>query len=122
MYRVSGYELKLVKPKTRLEVRKYFSNRVVDEWNHSPEEIIQWRTVSNSKKKLDDHLNNIMGIYLSLYNTSYLGFFLLASKVRDLPVLLLIHLTQAVRTRRPCTRNQNYGHGGNNYRSVYVYA
>jgi len=75
MYRVSGYELKLVKPKTRLEVRKYFSNRVVDEWNHSPEEIIQWRTVSNSKKKLDDHLNNIMGIYLSLYNTSLFRIF-----------------------------------------------
>jgi len=33
-----------------------------------------------------------------------------------------LDFTQAVRTRRPCTQNQNYGHGGNNYGRGYGYA
>ena len=41
------------------DVRKYFfSNRVVDEWNRLPEEIIQCRTVSNFKKKTEPSLES----------------------------------------------------------------
>ena len=40
-----GHELKVVKPRARLDVRKYFfGDRVVDEWNRLPEEIIQCHT------------------------------------------------------------------------------
>ena len=56
MLSLCGHE-KLVKPMARLDVRKYsLSNRVVDEWNSLPKEIIHCRTVSNFKKKLDHHL------------------------------------------------------------------
>ena len=42
-----SHEFKLVKPRARLNLRKYsFNNRIVDEWNKLPDIIIECQTVS----------------------------------------------------------------------------
>ena len=52
-----GHSWKLFKKRSKLEVRKnFFSNRVVDEWNALPQEVIESLTVSAFKKRLDHHL------------------------------------------------------------------
>ena len=52
-----GHSWKLFKKRSKLEVRKhFFSNRVEDEWNALPQEVIESLTVSAFKKRLDHHL------------------------------------------------------------------
>ena len=42
-----GHELKIYKPRTQLDVRKYFfSVRVIDEWNSLPGSVIHSNTVN----------------------------------------------------------------------------
>jgi len=49
-----GHELKLYKPRTKLDVRKYFlSIRVIDEWNSLPESVIYSNTVNTFKAQTD---------------------------------------------------------------------
>jgi hypothetical protein len=59
-----GHELKLVKPKSHLYCRKYsFSNRVINEWNQLPGDVITCGTVAGFKgtvagfkRKIDHYL------------------------------------------------------------------
>ena len=52
--RLRGHELKLYKPRTKLDVRKYFfSIRVIDEWNSLPESVIYSNTVNTFKAQID---------------------------------------------------------------------
>ena len=62
----SGHSLKLNKKRVRLDVAKFsFSNRVVNEWNILDEEIISGRSLAGFKRKLDRHLRDKKGIYIS---------------------------------------------------------
>jgi ribonuclease P/MRP protein subunit RPP40 len=56
-----GHHFKLQKQRPRLLMRQhFFSDRVVDEWNGLPSEVVEARTVGSFKTKLDD-FSNIMG-------------------------------------------------------------
>ena len=49
-----GYSQKLIKQDYRLELRsKYFSPRVVDDWNSIPEEAVVSSTLNRFKSSLD---------------------------------------------------------------------
>ena len=49
-----GHALKLQKKYSRLNVRKnFFTNRVIDDWNHLPAPAIKAKTVLNFKKVID---------------------------------------------------------------------
>jgi len=57
-----GHSLKLYKPSFRLDIRKYsFSQRVINEWNLLPDELLECSTVNNFKKHLDSYLCNKRG-------------------------------------------------------------
>ena len=50
---LTGHSLKLYKPSFRLDIRKYsFSQRVINEWNLLPDELMECTTVNNFKKRL----------------------------------------------------------------------
>lgn len=52
-----GHVLKLVKPRCRLDCRKYFfSHRVIDLWNKLPENVVACNTVNSFKHKVDIYL------------------------------------------------------------------
>ena len=52
-----GHSLKFIKKRFRLNWRKYtFGNRVVDEWNLLPEEIVSCKNLNAFKEKLDHYL------------------------------------------------------------------
>ena len=52
--RLRGHNLKLFKPSVKRNVGKYtVSNRVIDSWNHLPEDIIACDSLDDFKKKLD---------------------------------------------------------------------
>ena len=54
-----GHELKIYKPRTQLDVRKYFfSIRVIDVWNSLPGSVIHSNTVNTFKVKIDCLLKN----------------------------------------------------------------
>ncbi len=55
-----GHRFKLRKQRTRLLLRQhFFSQRVVDEWNGLPSEVMEAHTVESFKAKLDDFVNSI---------------------------------------------------------------
>ena len=59
---VRGHYFKMSKRSVKLDARKYsFSNKVVNQWNALHEEIIDCKTVSGYKKKLEHHLTVIFG-------------------------------------------------------------
>ena len=52
--RTSGHSKKLVKESFKLDIRKYFfSQRVVDRWNSTSEEMVSTGTVDLFKKRLE---------------------------------------------------------------------
>ena len=56
-------EMKLYKKSFRLDVAKYrFSNRVVNEWNKLPNNVIQANTLNAFKGKVDYYLEHIRGL------------------------------------------------------------
>ena len=58
-----GHSLKLYKRRFRLEVGRYkFSNRVCEEWNKLPEEVISVSTLNRFKAQLDRHLRTKLGL------------------------------------------------------------
>jgi ribonuclease P/MRP protein subunit RPP40 len=58
-----GHRFKLFKRRFNSDVRKYsFSQRIIEEWNGLPEELIDCKTVSNLKKKLDFYLKYDRGL------------------------------------------------------------
>jgi len=55
---IRGHSLKLVKPRCRLDVRKYsFAHRVVDVWNSLDENVIAIDSLNGFKNRLDNCLN-----------------------------------------------------------------
>jgi len=49
-----GHSLKLYKKSSRLELRKhFFSQRIVDQWNKLPDDVVSAATISSFKKRLD---------------------------------------------------------------------
>ena len=58
--RCRGHKLKLKKPKSRLNIRKFsFAHRVIDEWNRLPGEVIESRTLNQFKAGIDRYFKNI---------------------------------------------------------------
>jgi hypothetical protein len=54
-----GHDLKLVKPRCRLDCRKFsFSNRVINLWNCMPAEVINCNTVNSFKHQVDLFLSS----------------------------------------------------------------
>ena len=46
-----GHELKLYKPQAHLDIRKkFFTLRVIDEWNRLPETVLHCNTLPTFKK------------------------------------------------------------------------
>jgi hypothetical protein len=58
-----GHSLKLFKKSVKLDIRKhFFSQRIIDEWNQLPKELIDSRTVSRFKHCLDIYLRKNRGL------------------------------------------------------------
>ena len=52
-----GHSLKIVKPRCRLDVRKFsFAHRVVDMWNSLDERIVACDSINGFKNRLDKFL------------------------------------------------------------------
>ena len=52
--RTRGHNLKMVKSRNTLELRRnFFSQRVVDEWNSLPQEVVDAVSVNQFKNRLD---------------------------------------------------------------------
>jgi len=45
--------MKLLKQRASLDVRKFFSQRVVKEWNLLPQDVVDATSVNQFKKRLD---------------------------------------------------------------------
>ena len=59
-----GHTYKLRKKFCRLELRKhFFTNRIVDQWNRLPSEIVRAKTLNSFKNRLDSYLTNEMYTY-----------------------------------------------------------
>ena len=53
-YETRGYNLKLFKKQSNLDIRKNsFSRHVIDSWNNLPGEIVNAATINNFKNSLD---------------------------------------------------------------------
>ena len=60
-----GHDMKLVKHRCRLDLRKYFfSERVVDRWNRLDQQTIDAKTVNSFKKELSRRKNKEMGFFM----------------------------------------------------------
>ena len=58
-----GHSFKLFKPRFNTNIGKFaFTNRVVDEWNMLPVDVVSSNTVLNFKVKLDEYLRNGRGL------------------------------------------------------------
>ena len=56
--RTRGHALKLQKPRHRTHKRnKFFSSRVVDQWNKLPEHVVMSKNVNMFKNKYDKHMS-----------------------------------------------------------------
>lgn len=56
---LQGDSFKIYKPRARLQVRQKFFSHRVNEWNNSPQYIIEVKSVSSFKVRLDRHLKDI---------------------------------------------------------------
>ena len=55
-FQTSGNALKLVKHRSRRDIRKYsFTNRIVDLWNSLPNHIVEAKTMFQFENRLDRH-------------------------------------------------------------------
>jgi len=55
-----GHSLKLLKPRSSRQVRQnFFSQRVIDDWNKLPSNIVTSTSVNMFKNKLDNHWNDV---------------------------------------------------------------
>ena len=55
--RTRGHEFKLVKSRSRTEIRKnFFSQRVINEWNALPAEVLEAESVNSFKNRYDKYL------------------------------------------------------------------
>ena len=62
-----GHQFKLFNRRFRLEYGKYsFSNRVVDEWNRLPDNVVTAEGLNSFKEQLDKYLSRIRGVEISI--------------------------------------------------------
>ena len=55
-----GHELKLYKPQAHLDIRNFFTVRVIDEWNKLPESLLHCGTLSTfNKNSSGDEIANV---------------------------------------------------------------
>jgi len=59
-----GHHLKLYKKPCRINVRKYFSQRIVSLWNSLPNHVVAAPSVNSFKKWLNNHMTH-MGNFAS---------------------------------------------------------
>ena len=58
--RTRGHNLKILKQRCRLDIRKhFFTQRIVSFWNELPAPIVALSTVEGFKKALDKYMNSI---------------------------------------------------------------
>ena len=58
--RCRGHKLKLKKPSSRLNIRKFsFMHRIIDEWNKLPEGVIESRSLNQFKAGVDRYFKNV---------------------------------------------------------------
>jgi ribonucleases P/MRP protein subunit RPP40 len=58
--RTRGHRYKLVKSRSRLEIRKnFFSQRVVNQWNQLPSTVVEADTVNAFKNRYDRHVRKL---------------------------------------------------------------
>ena len=51
-----GHQLKLVKSRSRLNIRKnFFTERCINTWNNFPEKVVQAKNLNIFKNRLDKH-------------------------------------------------------------------
>jgi len=63
--RTRGHTLKLSKHCTRRDVRLYFfSERVINNWNHLDQSVIEAGCVNTFKRRLHDHRNDKMDLFM----------------------------------------------------------
>ena len=61
-----GHDKKLYKIRPRLDIRKFvFSQRVVDEWNNLPPEVVGSQSINEFKRKVEPLFSRVRGIYIS---------------------------------------------------------
>jgi ribonucleases P/MRP protein subunit RPP40 len=57
-----GHSLKLYKERVNKDVLKFsFGNRVIDQWNNLPEEVINTNSINSFKNRIDNYIRNKMG-------------------------------------------------------------
>ena len=58
-----GHNLKICKDRFNLDIGKYsFKNKVVDEWNSLPQEIVDAPSVNSFKNQLDRYFVHVKGL------------------------------------------------------------
>ena len=63
MNNLRGNKFKIYKEGSSLDCGKYpFSNRVVDEWNRLPNEVILSGSIDSFKNKIDRYFRDIRGL------------------------------------------------------------
>lgn len=61
-----GNSFKLSKPRTRLNIRRtFFSQRVINEWNHLPDNIVTSETINQFKNRVDKHFKGLHGVSMT---------------------------------------------------------
>jgi len=63
-HRSRGHSWKIVKQRNCLDLRKYFSARVVDTWNKLDQKDIDIDTVNGFKRRLENIRNARMGFFM----------------------------------------------------------
>jgi hypothetical protein len=59
--RTRGHKYKIIKVRSRLELRKhFFSQRVVEVWNKLPSIIVEAESINSFKNRLDSHWGSIV--------------------------------------------------------------
>jgi hypothetical protein len=54
--------LKLYKERVNKDVLKFsFGNRVIDQWNNLPEEVINTNSINSFKNRIDNYIRKKMG-------------------------------------------------------------
>ena len=64
--RTRGHSKKIYKLRSRLDVRKYFfTQRIVEEWNNLPPEVVESKTINEFKSKIDPLFRGVRGTCIS---------------------------------------------------------
>ena len=57
--RTRGHKYKLNKVRNRLDIRKnFFSQRVINDWNNLPVDVVEARSLNSFKNQYDKHIHN----------------------------------------------------------------